>query len=179
LVQKPQFSGSVWTLEQLPGVHCCSPAAQLLEQALCEQTWPAAHIVPHAPQLSGSPVVLTQAWPHACRPDVHTHAPATHAWLLPQVVPHVPQLRKSAFVSVQMPLQLVCPRAQEDVPPTPLPPEPLPPLPPLLSSSSGAGPQAAMAAVTVRHTKASRVRARMLRSLHGFVTSPKRRQATG
>lgn len=175
-VQKPQLVGSVARTAQLE-LQFSSPAAHMLEQTPCEQTWPAVHTLPQAPQFSGSERRLTQLCPHASRPAVHAHRPATQLWLAPHSVPHMPQFLKSVRVSTQTPEQVVWPLMQEELPAVPLPPLPLPPVPSRVSSR-GSGEQAMISAVArvarARLSKAGRVRARMLRSLHGFAASPTR-----
>ena len=52
--------------------HLVVPPTQVSAQTLFEQTWPAAHTVPQAPQFAGSFLVLVQALPHLVAPPEHT-----------------------------------------------------------------------------------------------------------
>jgi hypothetical protein len=66
-----------------------------------EQISPAAHAVPHAPQLAVSLCVSTQAALQATRPVAHPvlHAPELQTWLDPHAVAQVPQWAGSDVTS--------------------------------------------------------------------------------
>jgi hypothetical protein len=51
----PQFVTLVFTSTQLVPHAVCPGTPQTVPQTPIEQTWPAAHTVPHAPQLFPSP----------------------------------------------------------------------------------------------------------------------------
>jgi hypothetical protein len=80
------------------------PAAQVSAHAPCEQTSPALHFVPHAPQFDGSTFVSTHVAPHFVVPPTHSSAHSPFAQTCPaeHFVPHVPQLFGSDFVSAQL-----------------------------------------------------------------------------
>jgi hypothetical protein len=61
------------------------------------QVSPAAHALPHVPQLFSSVSVTTHAPPQFRVPVGHaiTHVPAPHAWNAPHTLPQLPQLRGS------------------------------------------------------------------------------------
>ena len=60
-------------------------------------------MVPQAPQLRGSEVVLTHMSLHLLRPAAHTHTPPTQVSVLPQRTAQAPQLLGSLIVFTQMP----------------------------------------------------------------------------
>src|SRR5207247_1972987 len=94
---------------------------------------PAPQLLPQAPQLLGSFVMLTQRAPHlsgVAGPQA-PHTPFVHVDPAAQVLPHLPQFAGSLWTSTQLPLQSCCGAAH--APPTPLDAlELAPPLPELL-----------------------------------------------
>jgi len=60
-------------------------------QALFTQVWFAAHIVPQAPQLSGSVLVLVQAPPQSSKPPGQSHIEALQIWPCGHFVVQSPQ----------------------------------------------------------------------------------------
>ncbi len=64
---------------------------------------PAAHALPHIPQLLLSLETSTQLAPHIIEPAVHevAHAPPRQKLPAGHAVPHIPQLVGSALVSTQ------------------------------------------------------------------------------
>jgi len=95
--QAPQFFGFSERLTQTP-LHSVVPAAQ--PHAPWRQSFVAAHVVPHAPQLLGSLCLSTHDLPHVesalpASPTGHasTQRPRLHTGVVPlQMVPHAPQL---------------------------------------------------------------------------------------
>jgi hypothetical protein len=89
----------------MAGAHVSSPLAQLVAHAPPEQTWPAAHVLPHAPQLALSVASVTQAPPHTAWPEgqLVPHAPETHASEAPHTVPQAPQSSCAVRTSTQPP----------------------------------------------------------------------------
>jgi len=61
------------------------------------------HILPHAPQLVGSLLRLTQAFTQFCVPagQVEVHLPAAQTWFAPQAMPQPPQFSGSISVFTQ------------------------------------------------------------------------------
>jgi hypothetical protein len=57
--QLPQLSGSLATSTQLEPHWSCPGGHPPASHAPAAQTWPAAHTVPHVPQLAPSPCTLT------------------------------------------------------------------------------------------------------------------------
>jgi hypothetical protein len=72
-----------------------------------EQVAPAAHWLPHAPQLLALVCVLTQELPHRVRPGLHAQLPPEQLALAWHTLPHVPQLLPSVWVLTQLLLQKV------------------------------------------------------------------------
>ena len=65
------------------------------------QNLPAAHTIPHDPQLLGSFLVSAHVAPHCVVPFGHAdeHVPPEHTVFFWQTRPHLPQLPGSFFVS--------------------------------------------------------------------------------
>ncbi len=107
LVHEPQCWASSWSLKHdWPQANW--PVGHRLTQLPAEHTWPAPHVVPHAPQFLPSVCVLTQVFPQRVVeppqlqvPLKQPMAPGPHAW------PQPPQLFTSKFVLTHAPLQLV------------------------------------------------------------------------
>jgi hypothetical protein len=80
----------------LSSTHACPQSwalpAHAVVQCPVEQTWPAAHALPHAPQFFGSLAVFTHDAPHLVSPEVHAQAPPEQTPPLPQLTPQAPQL---------------------------------------------------------------------------------------
>jgi len=100
LAQAPQFWLSVLRFTQA-SLQSLSGFGQLVVQTPFAHTLPAAHALPHLPQLSGSLVVSTQPLAHAVVPASQAHLLATHAWRVPQVTPQPPQFFGSLVPSTQ------------------------------------------------------------------------------
>jgi hypothetical protein len=66
------------------------PPPQVSAQTPCEHTCPAAHALPHLPQLSGSFVVLAQTSPHIDCPAGHDGALPSAALAAPSAAPSAP-----------------------------------------------------------------------------------------
>jgi hypothetical protein len=82
------------------------PTAQLVVHMPIEHTCPAAHAVPHAPQLARSVCVSRHEPIQLLWPAWHdgTHAPAAQVSPAAHAVPQAPQLRGSVCESTQRPL---------------------------------------------------------------------------
>jgi hypothetical protein len=75
-------------------------------------TSPAAHCVPQAPQLNGSPAVLTHELPQRIVPCGHWHAPATQDAVSAHATPQAPQFAGSFVIVTHALLQTVVPCGQ-------------------------------------------------------------------
>jgi hypothetical protein len=117
LPQAPQFAGSTAVLAQNdpPAMeHETSGAAQVVEHAPREHTWPAGHCAPQAPQLALSLWRLTQLVAHwvSPAPQEMAHAPAAQAVPGAQALPQAPQWALLVRRSTHAPPHWVCPDAQ-------------------------------------------------------------------
>jgi hypothetical protein len=88
--QPPQFIGLDLTSTQ-PFVHDMVPTGHVFLHVPAPHTWPAAQIVPHAPQWFTSLAVATQTPSQSCWSTGHTHFPLVHDVPPVQVTPHAPQ----------------------------------------------------------------------------------------
>jgi hypothetical protein len=81
-----------------------------------EHTSPAAHAVPHAPQLARSVSTVTQVPLHSvCEAGHDTlHLPATHTRPESHALPQAPQLLRSESVSTHLPSHCVCEEGHGD-----------------------------------------------------------------
>jgi hypothetical protein len=83
---------------------------------------PPVHVLPHVPQFVALGcellITLTHELPHSVRPeDWHVHLLLLHRVPDGQTVPQTAQLLLSLVVSVQTPLQRVCPAGHLHAPP--------------------------------------------------------------
>jgi hypothetical protein len=90
LLQKPQFVGSIAKIAQLLP-QAISPAAQVAEHMVCEQSRPPVHALPQVPQLAPSELRFVQPVVHDESPPAHWHLPAEHDWPSAHFTPHAPQ----------------------------------------------------------------------------------------
>jgi hypothetical protein len=100
VAQLPQCALSVWKLAQT-GPHAVSGLVQFAMHVLVLQMSPAAHFMPHWPQLLGSAVTGVQTPPHVSIPTPHEQFPPTHVSPAGQPIPHPPQLAGSRETSTQ------------------------------------------------------------------------------
>ena len=91
-----------------PGTHWQRPDVQVV---------PVAQVVPHAPQLALSVLVLTQRPLQSVCPLGHWQRPAVQVVPEGQTVPQVPQFDPSVWRFTQRPLQRVVPLGHWHVPP--------------------------------------------------------------
>jgi len=76
------------------------------EQIPVEQTCPAAHVLPHAPQFFGSTLVSAHVPDgHAVKSSRHWHLPARQCWPSPHWMPQAPQFSESKAGSEQPVMQ--------------------------------------------------------------------------
>jgi hypothetical protein len=106
--QPPQCAASFCRSTQAPP-QLVRPGGQVATQSLLLQTSLVLQSFAHAPQFFGSDKMLTQAPLHESSGGVHAHMPFWHGWPGPHVVPQAPQLSGLFVMSVQKPLQLICP----------------------------------------------------------------------
>jgi hypothetical protein len=122
LAHEPQWV-TPWLTQLLPQQSC--PSAHWVvphRHWPPEQTSPAGHFVPQAPQLLGSLLVLAQpdaqqVSPAAQMTPLHAHAPPAQASGAPHALPHVPQLASLVFTSTHAPLQQTSGKLQDPVVP--------------------------------------------------------------
>ena len=86
------------------GEHVDNVPAQVTAHVFAEQSWPDAHVVPHAPQLLLSELNVTQRPLHAICPVGHLgpQVPAEQTSPAVHVTPHIPQFIGSDRRSTQL-----------------------------------------------------------------------------
>jgi hypothetical protein len=96
--QAPQLKRSLLVLTHVPAPasplrQLASPGLHVSAQVPAEQTCAVVHLVPQAPQLSGSLWRSSQTSPHFVVPLTHVevHIPRLQTSALAQVVPQAPQ----------------------------------------------------------------------------------------
>jgi hypothetical protein len=112
----PQLKNSVRMSTQFAPHAWSGP--QFARHEPSEQTCPAGHTVPQAPQLVESLAMFAGRPPQSLMsPDAvnATQAPLTHVWSLGQTLPTLPQFKLSAAYETQAPATMVRPDGQVDV----------------------------------------------------------------
>jgi hypothetical protein len=106
----PQYVRLVSGLTHVPP-QFVSPGAHDAWHVLFEQTSPASHALPHAPQFCGSLVVSRQLCPHFVVPPEHVsaHVPFEQTCPLAHAFAHFPQFAGSLSRSAHDPEQFVAP----------------------------------------------------------------------
>jgi hypothetical protein len=90
----PQCALSVWRFAQM-GPHAVRDPVQFAMHMLVLQMSPAAHIMPHCPQLFGSAVTGVQTPLHVSMPTPHEQFPPTQVSIAGHALPQPPQLAGS------------------------------------------------------------------------------------
>jgi hypothetical protein len=102
-------------------IGCTSDANDTLAlpqvQSPATQVWPAAQVLPHAPQFATSACVSTHEAPQTVPPPGQTHAEASHDVPWPQTTPQPPQLVGSVSVLMHAPPHAEVPAGHWHAPP--------------------------------------------------------------